>query len=292
MQCEKSYFFPSAAPILFNLFWMIGIGVSYQYPPATAMTILSLFIVLACIAQWAFTLPKMYSILNTFQISHLWKKAKFFSQDVRKLAKPLAFGIIGIGASQINNALDAIFARWANEEGPAFLWYAIRIQQLPLALFGIALANALLPPLARAGKNGDSIVFQKFLDFAIKRTLLMMIPLTLGLFILGEWGIRIIYGHGDFTEASVMQTTYCLWGYAAGLIPMALILVLAPAFYSKGDYKTPAQASVGSMVVNAGLNAILIAGFDLGAVSVAVATSVSAWINLFWLGIAIARKSL
>jgi putative peptidoglycan lipid II flippase len=283
MQCEKIYFVSSAAPIMFNIFWIAGIGISSQFPPANAMMILSLFIVIACIAQWASTLPHVYAILKKFDVQHLWKTSKCYTKDVLQLGKPLALGIIGVGASQINNALDAVFARWADEEGPAILWYAIRIQQLPLALFGIAVANALLPPLARAGKNNDHIQFQQFLEFAVKRTLFMMIPMTFGLILLGEWSIRLIYGHGDFTETSIIGTTHCLWGYALGLIPMALVLVFAPAFYSRGDYHTPSQAAVGSMIVNVVLNAVLIAEFELGAASVAIATSVSAWVNLFLL---------
>lgn len=292
MQCEKNYFISSAAPAMFNIFWIFGISVSSQFPSAQAMTILSLFIVVACIAQWASTLPHVYAILKKFDIHYLWKTSRRYSKEVLLLCKPLTLGIVGIGASQINNAMDAVFARWANEEGPAILWYAIRIQQLPLALFGIAVANALLPPLARAGKNNDHTQFQQFLEFAIKRTLIIMIPMTLGLFLLGEWGIRLVYGRGDFTETSVIETTHCLWGYAIGLIPMALILVLAPAFYSRGDYRTPSRAAVGAMVMNLILNTILIAGFGLGAISVAVATSVSAWMNLAWLSIASKQSSV
>lgn len=291
MQCEKSYFLSSAAPVAFNLFWIVGILFSSHFPSAEAMTILSLFIIAACFAQWACTLPKVYTILNGFGIDALTKQAKRYSQDVVRLGKPLCLGIIGIGASQINNALDAVFARWADPEGPAVLWYAIRIQQLPLALFGIAIANALLPPLARAGKANDNQQFRHFLDFTTQRTLLLMIPITAGIFLFGDMGIHLIYGRGDFTADSVLNTTRSLWGYGVGLIPMALVLILAPAFYSKGDYRTPAKAAVGSMVLNVALNAWMVAGFDLGAASVAIATSVSAWVNCFWLGIVLNRQS-
>lgn len=284
MQCEKSFFSSSVAPVTFNLFWIVGISISSQWPSAPAMTILSFFVVCACFAQWASTLPKVYSILNTFEISHLWKQGKKYSEDVLKLGKPLSLGIIGIGASQINNALDAVFARWAQAEGPAFLWYAIRLQQLPLALFGVAIASALLPPLARAGKANDLIQFRYFLDLSARRTMILMIPITAGLFLFGDACIRLIYGHGDFTSSSIVSTTQSLWGYTIGLIPMTLVLIIAPAFYARGNYRTPSLAAAGSMLLNATLNAFLIGVMGWGVTGVAIATSISAWMNLFWLG--------
>jgi len=283
LQCEKSYFIPSAAPIAFNVIWIVGVICTRNLSSFNAMSGLSLFIILACFAQWALTLPKTYKILIDYGVTHFFKGIKLFSTDVYRLAAPLALGIIGVAAAQINNALDAVFARWADDQGPALLWYAIRLQQLPLALFGVALSGALLPPLARAIKGEQFDQFSKFLDYAVSRTLILMIPITVALFIMGDACIALIYGHGDFSNLSVIGTTECLWGYTAGLIPMALILVLAPAFYAKGNYRTPSMASAASMALNIGLNTILVAGFDMGAASIAFATSISAWFNCFWL---------
>lgn len=285
LQCEKSYFAPSAAPIVFNLFWIVGIIFCSSMPPDQAMTYLSLFVILACCGQWAITLPKTLATLKTLGVNSIWKDKALYSADVLRLCKPLALGVVGVAAAQVNNAMDAVFARWADAEGPAFLWYAIRLQQLPLALFGIALAGALLPPLSRAMKAGDIAQSRHFLDFATTRTVLLMLPITAALILLGDGCINLVYNHGDFTDASVGGTTLCLWGYTIGLIPMALVLVLAPAYYAKGDFNTPSQASVGAMVINLGLNTLLVGVFGLGAASVAVATSISSWVNVVWLGI-------
>lgn len=290
LQCEKSYFVPSAAPVAFNLIWIIGIFSVASLSSTAAMSWLAGFIVIACLAQWAITLPKTLNILNSYQHEGLWKHVKFFSKDVLQLIKPLILGMIGVAASQINNAFDAIFARWADAEGPAFLWYAIRLQQLPLALFGIALSGALLPPLVRALKNEDTVKYQRFINFALRNTIYFMLPITAALIVMGDHCINFIYGRGDFTSFSIIETTRSLWGYTIGLLPMALILILAPAFYAKGDYRTPSMAAAGSMVMNIALNAVLIGFFDLGAASVAVATSVSAWFNLTWLGYVLSKQ--
>lgn len=290
MQCEKSFFASSVAPVAFNVCWIMGIAFTSQLPIAHAMTLLSFFVIGACFAQWIVTIPKTYTILKSFGINSLWKNSTCYSKDVIRLGKPLALGIVGVGASQINNALDAVFARWADEEGPAILWYAIRLQQLPLALFGIAIANALLPPLTRALKANNTIHFRRFLDFAIHRTLILMIPISVALFLFGDACVHLIYGHGDFTAVSVISTSWSLWGYTVGLLPMALILILAPAFYAKENYHLPSQAAVGSMILNALLNALFIALLGYGAAGIALATSLSAWANFFWLGLLLERE--
>ena len=109
--------------------------------------------------------------------------------------------------------------------------------------------------------------------------------------VLGGSSINLIYGHGDFDQQATAGTTLCLWAYGAGLFPMAIVLILAPAFYAQNDYKTPTRASVISIAVNLFLNFVMVAVFGLGAASVAFATSVSAWVNMFILGTKLERSS-
>jgi putative peptidoglycan lipid II flippase len=281
LQCEKSFFTPSAAPVAFNLFWILGTFCLWNFVPKSAMLWLTLFVNLACMAQWAITLPQINRSLK--ELGGARGPLKMLSKDVLALLGPLSLGVVGVGAAQINNALDAVFARYADSEGPAYLWYAIRIQQLPLALFGIAISGAMLPPLSRAIKKGNLAQFREFLDFALRKSMALMVPITAGIFVLGASSINLIYGHGDFDQQATAGTTLCLWAYGAGLFPMAIVLILAPSFYAQNDYKTPTQASVLSIFVNLVLNFLMVAIFGLGAASVALATSISAWINLFML---------
>jgi putative peptidoglycan lipid II flippase len=280
LQCEKSYFTPGVAPVAFNVVWIIGVCSLWSLPPSTAVQWLAGWVTLACFSQWLITIPRVR------QVSSLCKmqKSRLWSKDVKHLGKPLLLGIIGVAAAQINNALDAIFARFADAEGPAFLWYALRIQQLPLALFGIAIASALLPPLTRALKSNQLETYHHFLTFALRRCTALMLPISMALLVLGSSCINLIYGHGDFSSNSVVGTTWCLWGYGIGLLPMTLVLILAPAFYARSDYKTPTMASSLAMGLNIGLNTIMITVLGLGAAGIAFATSLSALFNCVFLG--------
>ncbi len=288
LQCEKNYFVSGVAPVAFNVIWIIAVMALGNMETKSAMPWLAVGVVIACIAQWLLTLPKTYAIVkqNLGGIG----KINLFSDDLIKMIKPLSLGILGVAATQINIAVDSLFARYADPEGPAILWYAIRIEQLPLALFGIALGGAVLPPLSRALKKQDWANYSRFLKYALTATFALMIPLTAAIFILGDTSINLIYGHGDFDSVSALETTKCLWAYGAGLLPAAMVLILAPACYADRNYRSPAVASIITMLLNAGLNAIFILQFGLGAVSVAIATSISSWINLIYLGAVLNKK--
>lgn len=284
LQCQKSYFIPSVAPVAFNGIWIATVFSLRNMPAEQAMPWLSFGVIIACFCQWLLTVPQTWKSLKNILSVPLWPTFHFTSPDLWQLGKPLALGILGVAASQINNAVDSLFARYAEPEGPAFLWYAIRIQQLPLALFGIAVAGAVLPPLSRALKARQKDDYCHFLHDALYRTWIFMLPLTFALFVMGDTTIHFLYGRGDFSSQAVVQTTYCLWAYGIGLIPSALVLVLAPASYAQSNYVLPAIASFITMLVNLFLNTLFIMGFQWGAISVALATSISAWINLCVLG--------
>ena len=283
LQCEKSYFTPSIAPVAFNAIWIACVFFIRHLPIAEAMPWLALGVVFACFSQWLLTVPQTWKSMA---------KASFRDHpsgdtplsDLRLLWRPLMLGLFGVAASQINNAVDALFARYAESEGPAFLWYAIRLQQLPLALFSIAIAGALLPPLARARKAQRIEEHDCFLQDALYRTWTFVLPLSAALLLVGDTCVQLLYGRGDFGPQSVVQTTYCLWAYSIGLLPSALILILAPASYAQNNYSLPARASCAALVINGLLNTLFITWLGWGAVSVALATSISAWINCLWLG--------
>ena len=291
LQCEKYYFISSVAPVAFNGIWLISIFYIKEMPAEQAMPWLSFGVVIACLCQWLMTVPQTWkSLIKNLPISTFLCSLRTASFDLRKMGKPLFLGILGVGASQINNAIDSLFARFAEAEGPALLWYAIRIQQLPLALFGIAIAGSILPPLSRALKANKPGEFHCFLQDAFSRTWTFMLPFTGAIFIMGDSIVNILYGRGDFDSGSVIGTTYCLWAYGIGLLPSALVLVLAPANYAQSNYKFPALASFAAMILNFFLNALFIIGLGWGATSVAIATSISAWMNFILLGLNLSRS--
>jgi putative peptidoglycan lipid II flippase len=95
--------------------------------------------------------------------------------------------------------------------------------------------------------------------------------------------VNLLYGRGDFDGEATRQTIFCLWGYGVGLLPYVFVLLLAPAFYARKNFRIPMRAAVLSMGVNVALNALFVLGFQMGAMSIALATSLSAWFNFIYL---------
>jgi putative peptidoglycan lipid II flippase len=283
LQCQKRYFTVGIAPTCFNIMIIIGSLLFRSYTPFEAMPYIAVFIVLGCSLQWLVTFFPSWKSVKEELASGITKSIHFFSQEVRKFGKPLALGLVGVGATQINNAVDTLFARWADPQGPAQLWYALRLLQLPLALFGIAISGALLPPLSRSIQAGRQKEYLHFLSFCLRRIFALLVPCTLMLYVLGTPFINCLYGRGDFDLDSIMTTCRCLHGYALGLIPMGLIIVLAPAFYAYKDFKTPARAAFLALFMNFILNCLFIFVFEMKTISVTLATSISAWINVIYL---------
>lgn len=283
LQSEKSFFLPSVSPMVSNFVWILGILLFHKLPSEKAVIGLAVFISIAFFFQWLAVMPKVWSFLKT----HLTKKEIFrgeiFSSEIQKLLRPLLLGMLGVASMQINSALDGVFARFASPEGPAYLWYAIRLQQLPLSLFGIALSTALLPSLSRALASQNAEKYFSLIRFAKKRAFTFSFPCFIGIFVLGLSSVNLLFGRGDFSQEATFQTTLCLWCYGLGLLPMVMVQIYAPAYYAKKDYKTPAMGFVFATILNIVLNALFVFVFRLGPASIALATSIASLMNCLFL---------
>lgn len=276
LQCDKKFFLSAVAPVAFNGVWIAAVWGIKDLAPTQAMIVLALAVVVAFAAQWLVTMRGNWKPLFT------GGGVELFSPHIRQTVKSLFLTIVGVGAFQINGALDSIFARYASLEGPAYLWYAIRLEQVPLALFGIALSSALLPPLSRSIQAGDKEKHRELLAYGLQKSFQFIMPCAVGLFILACSGINLLYGRGDFSQLATLETVKCLWGYGLGLVPAAFVILLAPSFYAQKDYHTPARVALYTVFVNIALNALFVFGLKWGACSVAVATAIASFVNL-WL---------
>jgi putative peptidoglycan lipid II flippase len=290
LQSERKFFLTGFAPVAFNLVWIGTVFFLRGRDPSVAVMILSLAVIAAFFMQWAMLVPQAWALMRRSLRGRECFAPQFFSPQLRSILKPLLLGVMGVAAVQVNTALDAVFARYASLEGPAYLWYAIRIQQLPLALFGVALSAALLPPLARALKNGVYEQYLKLLRFAVRRSFSLIFPCTGGIFVLGAVGINLLYGHGDFSGEATYQTVICLWGYGLGLLPAVFVMLLAPAFYADKEFRVPMVGSLMAVACNVLLTSLFVFVVHWGAFSIAIATSLSAWFNYFYLSRQLSKK--
>lgn len=277
LNCLNCFFLPSVAPALMNLVWMLGVGFLVSFPQSQALFLLTHFVVLAFILQWALTVP---AILKTFYRHQIFQLPRYSLKELRALLSPFLLAMIGVTAVQINTALDTLFARVADPAGPAYLWYAIRLQQLPLALFGVAIASTTFPTLSKVLSNGDEERFHFLMNFAAVRTISLLLPITCGLFVAAPTLVKLVYAYGAFDKIALDQTAAALTAYGTSLVPMTLVMLLASVCYAKGDYRFPALTSIALVLLNIFLNSLFVYGYGWGAISVAFATSICSFVNL------------
>jgi len=283
LQCERIFFIPGVVPVAFNTLWIVSLWGLKKWDPLFAMRGLSVVIVAAFALQFLFTLIPLKKIIFSKMNFKQWCSPTLFSRELALMVVPVIFGVIGVAATQINSALDLLMARWVSLSGPSFLNYAQRVYQLPIGVFAIAISSALLPPLSRAIKNGNIDQYRLLIAYGIEKSYTLLVPGTIAIGVLGLCSINLLFGRGEFNQSAVCETTLSLWGYAMGLVPSAFILLMAPAFCARGDYKTPMIGSLISVIVNVVINAILIAFFNLGPSSIAFSTTITAYINVIFL---------
>jgi len=278
LQCKNAFFSSSIAPLACNVTWIAAVFFLAKQSPQEAMITLASCILLGFIIQWLFTLPKTWDVLRE---GMLHRKGSLFSipGEVRSLSKATFFGMVGVAAMQINSFLDMLFAKYADSKGPIYLWYAIRLEQLPLAIIGFACVYSLTPSITRAIKAGNNESAFSLFQFGYNRIFLLIIPCVFAIFALGFSSVDLLFGHGKFALEAVHKTNYCLWAYTLSLLPSILTLYQSSLFYAFGDTKTPMFVSIVSIAFHIACNTLLIFAFDLGAISIALSTSLSAWLN-------------
>ena len=220
---------------------------------------------------------------NKSKLSINFSFLKTFKSDkeITKFFKLLLPAILGNGAYQINLLIDMILASTLPDGSISFLYYADRVNQLPLGVLGIAIGTALLPVLSSQVKKNQKKEAEKSISKAIKFGILFSIPAFFGLLIFSENIISFIFFRGAFEYKDVQATSSALIALCCGLPAFIMIKILVIPFFANEDTKTPIKISLFCMSINLILNLILIREFLH--VGLAISTSVSAWINFILL---------
>jgi len=201
----------------------------------------------------------------------------------------IAFGAVTIGAGSVVIApfIDTIIASYLPTGSRTALYYADRINQLPLGVLGIALGTVLLPEMSRRLALGDHAGSNAAQNRSAATSLLLTLPFAAVFLAIPGTIMRAVFAHGAFNTGAANLAATALAAYGAGLPAMALVRIVASTFYARHDTLTPARATVTAIVSNILLKVVFVWGFHLGVAGVALGTAVGAWINvgvLTWFG--------
>ncbi len=212
------------------------------------------------------------------------------TDDVRELLRVMAPAAIGAGVMQINLLADVIIAARLLPEGSvSWLFYSDRLAQLPLGVIGIAAGTVLLPTISRLIAAGDDAAAQAQQNKALEFSMLLTVPATMALVVIAGPIIATIFERGAFDGADTAATAAALFAYAFGLPAYVTQKILTPGYFARKDTRTPVIYASISLVVNLILNLILIRYF--AHVGLAIATAISAWLNVFLLYIGLGRRA-
>lgn len=211
----------------------------------------------------------------------VWPRWGWQHEGVVKIRKLMIPALFGVSVSQINLLFDTLLASFLATGAISYLYYADRLLEFPLGLFGIAIATVILPALSHRYQQGSPDDFYKTLDWGVRVILLLGIPAMCGLILLAEPILRILFLRGAFDAQAVIHASASLMAYTVGLVPLMLVKVLAPGYYARQDTATPVRCGIIAMVANIALNLILIGPLDY--VGLALATSISGCLNAYLL---------
>lgn len=237
--------------------------------------------------QLLWQIPSLYRAGFRFRFAFDWNHP-----GLRHIFHLMGPAILGGASVQINVLVNTVFATSIDDpirgvDGPvAWLGYAFRFMQLPLGLFGVAIATATLPAIGRSASSGNMEEFRETLARSLGLVFLLTVPSSVGLILLGPSIVGAIYEGAKFQPYDTQQTARALSFFAIGLAGYAATKVLVPAFYALKDSRTPMYVSIASIAINAGMGYSLVRVVGMGHSGLALATSAVALFSffvLFWL---------
>jgi putative peptidoglycan lipid II flippase len=207
---------------------------------------------------------------------------------VKELLKTMAPAAIGAGVIQVNLLIDVILATTLGQGAVSYLFYADRLNQLPVGVIGVALGTVLLPYLSKKIAEGkmDEVIHSQ--NRAIEMGLFLTIPAAVAFVIVPYELIHALYERGEFGAEQAGATSAALAAYAFGLPAYILAKVFTPGYFARKDTKTPMKFALYALGVNLVLNLILMQYF--AHVGLAIATSISAWVNVLMLSTGLIRR--
>jgi putative peptidoglycan lipid II flippase len=271
---------PAVTPVFLNIFMIAAALLVADFFPNPAYA-LAWSIVAAGIFSLLFQLPFLRQI-------HLLPSPKldWSHPGVKRIMVLMAPALFGVSVSQLNLLLDSVIATMLGDGAVSWLFYSDRLVELPLGVFGVAIATVIMPGLSRLSASQSGEKFSQMLDWAIRFVVLIALPATLALIILAEPILYTLFYHGEMAQSDILMSAYGLKAYALGLFAFMLIKVLVPGYFARQDMRSPVRIGIIAIFANILMKPIvvipLVMLWGLGHVGLAFTTAMAAYVNA-WL---------
>jgi putative peptidoglycan lipid II flippase len=295
LNSHGSFGMPAVASIFFNI-GSVGFGLLLGYVVGPHFGVapiegMAYGVVVGGALQFGWQRAKLHRLGYRFRFVWNWSHP-----GLRRIAGLMLPALVGSLAAQASLIINTSFASELSDpmrghDGPvSWLSYAMRFVQVPLSLFGVAFASALLPSVARSAAAGNLNEFRQTLARSLGMVFLLTVPCSLLLMVLGQDLIGAIYQSGRFNAYDTAQTALALSCYAAGLVAFSSQRVLIPAFYALADARTPMVIGLFSIAVNVAMPLLLLRLWHFGFEALAITTAVAVGLECLCLAECLRRK--
>ena len=283
LNAHHRFFVASLAPVWFNVGMILGVlWVAPRWPGAPVYG-LAAGVLLGGGGQLVFQWIGLRRLRLGIRL-HLWP----IHPSLREMGRRMLPAVIAMAVAQVNLLVDNKIASHLGDGGISALQYAMRLFQLPIGVFAVSIATALLPRFSSSVARGEDRAFSRQLSDGLALSLLVLLPAMAGLLILGQDVIRILFEHGSFGAMETIRTVRALGFYLVGLVPYGWIYVLTRGSYALGETRLPVIASACAVGVNVALDLLLVGPMQEG--GLALATAIAGVVNAAMLGLFLRRR--
>lgn len=307
LNTNRHFATPAATPLVLNVFLIVGLclgGWVLHLPQRTIVFVVSIGVVFAGLVQLAMQAPPLWK--HGVSLRPAWDVR---SEPFRRVLLLMGPMILGLTATQISTLINDFTALWLSgsaEKGESFsllghairyplwegavshLFYAQRLYQLPLGLFGVSLATAIFPDMSVDAARRDFGSLRRTISWGMRCTIFVAAPATVGLLLISRPVVAVILERGEFTQADSIATAITLSFYTLGLAGYFAQQILTRAFYSLQESKTPARTALLAVGISLILNLVLV--WPLGSGGLAAATALCSYIQVAMLATALRRR--
>ena len=275
----QKFWVNAAAPILLNLAMIAALWFFHGQDPYQTARAQAISVTVGGVLQLAWLVFACHRAGASLTL-----RRPRMDDDVRRLMKLILPAAAGAGAAQINLAISTALAGWLLSAGSiSYIYYADRLNQLPLGLIGIGLGTVLLPVVSRLLGSGKDVEAMEMQNRGMELALFLTLPATAAFIFASEPIVRGLFQHGAFSPADTVKCAWALSAFSIGLPSYVLVKVLTPGFYARADTKTPVRLAIISVGVNLVGNLILIptfGHFGFGHVGPPLATAIASTVNV------------
>jgi len=267
LNAKKVFFIPTLAPAMLNITLIFSI-IFFEPMAKQPLTAAAIGVMAGGFVQFAFQLPSFFR--NKYELGF---DATFRHPGLKRMSILLIPATLALSVSQINIVVSNILASFLPSGSITYLFYAMRLIQFPVGIFGVAIGTAILPTLSEHAVKGDYDKLRDDFSFALRLLFFITVPAMAGLIALREPIVNILFQRGKFDYAATVGTTQALLFYSIGIWSIVGVRVVTASFYSMQDTKTPFKVAIVALIANILFSIILMKPLKHGGLALANALS-------------------